>query len=126
MERCNGLGNSVVPDIPFLIGKAILEAERGCWMKVPLSEQIEAVAMAHSTYRAMSPKVANDIAAALATLRLMQRFEPEVRDLLSVCLKRDEIIPGGEIRVLTVTPSTHGVSAIAQWRDEGSGEWQTF
>jgi hypothetical protein len=58
-----------------------------------------------------------DLCATLATLTMLQKYEPEVRDLLNLCIKRDEVLPGSEIRMLT--PHSTAVSAIAQGRDEG-------
>jgi hypothetical protein len=82
-------------------------------MKVPLSEQIEALEgclpMGPSTFE---PYIGLDgykaIAAALATLKWVERHQAELRVLGE--------FPGAEIRVLT--PSDHGSSAIAQGRDE--------
>jgi hypothetical protein len=58
--------------------------------------------------------------AAAKILRLVHKYEAEVRDLLSLCIKRDEELPGSEIRMST--PHSTAVSAIAQERDEGGGE----
>jgi hypothetical protein len=84
--------------------------------KVSLQRQIEIVERC-VTGCVITPNERNAMIAALATLRLFQKYEPELRDLLSLCIKRDEELPGSEIRVLT--PSDHGSSATSQ---EGSVE----
>jgi hypothetical protein len=30
---------------------------------------------------------------------MLQKYEPEVRDLLAICIKRDEVLPGSRIEV---------------------------
>jgi hypothetical protein len=62
--------------------------------KVSLAEQIEAATWVREAFP-------NDqaIEAILATLRLFQKYEPEVRDFLSLCIKRDEELPGSRIEV---------------------------
>jgi hypothetical protein len=88
--------------------------------RIPLADQANAVEVAIIlSEEHMREEAREALYAARASLQLIARYEKEVRDLLFVCIKRDEELPGSEIRVLTVTPSTHGVSAIAQGRDEG-------
>jgi hypothetical protein len=64
--------------------------------KVSLAEQIEAL---ESARREAWPSRVDPLDAAIATLRLFQKYEPEVRDLLSLCIKRDEELPGSRIEV---------------------------
>jgi hypothetical protein len=61
--------------------------------KISLAEQIAAVE------RAAFATDADGLWAALNTLKLMARYESEVRDLLSLCIKRDEQLPGSRIEV---------------------------
>ena len=75
--------------------------------KVSLADQIEAVRVAEHH---LDGDVLAGLAAAHATLKLFAKYEPEVRDLLTLCIKRDEVLPGSEIRVLT--PHSTAVSAI--------------
>jgi hypothetical protein len=62
--------------------------------KVPLSLQIEAVEIVADSFPDNK-----SLSAALATLKLFQKYEPEVRDLLNLCIKRDEVLPGSRIEV---------------------------
>jgi hypothetical protein len=64
--------------------------------KVSLAEQIKAVEMCMD---ACGNKLLPPLAAALATLTMLQKYEPEVRDLLTLCIKRDEVLPGSRIEV---------------------------
>ena len=84
--------------------------------KVSLAEQIDTLEYV-ADYYGLQPPHRLGMNAALATLKLFQKYEPEVRDLLTLCIKRDAELPGSEIRVLT--PQATGLSAIAQGRDEG-------
>ena len=68
--------------------------------KVGLAEQIEAVALLVDNAEMLGLEDARDtLAATLATLCLFQKYESEVRDFLSLCIKRDEELPGAKIEV---------------------------
>jgi hypothetical protein len=86
--------------------------------RIPLSDQADAVEVAIIlSEEHMREEAREALYAARASLQLIARYEKEVRDLLYVCIKRDEVLPGSRIEV--VTPHSTAVSAIAQGRDEG-------
>ena len=66
--------------------------------KVPLSEQIDTLEYL-ADYYGLPPPHRVRMIAAIATLKLFARYEPEVRDLLSLCIKRDEVLPGSTMNV---------------------------
>lgn len=66
--------------------------------KVSLAEQIDTLEYV-ADYYGLPPPHRLGMNAAIATLRLFQKYEPEVRDLLTLCIKRDEVLPGSRIEV---------------------------
>lgn len=68
-------------------------------MKVPLSEQVEGLILIRNwlgeQFTFEPPPDVLD--AAITTLKLMARFETEVRSTIALCLSRDEHFPGGTV-----------------------------
>jgi hypothetical protein len=67
--------------------------------KVSLAEQIEALEEAVLMSEHMFDDAREALVAALNTLKIVAKYEKEVRDLLSLCIKRDEVLPGSRIEV---------------------------